>query len=170
MTTLKEGRLAHSFPAGWVAAKYDDWAFYRNQFAGACGGNKAVDLVAVDPLGATLWLVEIKDYRRYRRGKAVAMPLEVALKVRDTLAGLLAAKSRAVGPEKFVSNRSASADRIRIVFHLEQPATHSRLFPRVFDRAVVQQAIRRLVKPIDPHPLVVELAAMGGIPWTAASA
>ena len=94
MTTISDGKLAHTFPAGWKATKYDDWAFYRNRFVNSCGGNKAVDFLAHSPQDRTLWLIELKDYRQFPRTKDGTLELwdEVALKARDTLAGLFAAK------------------------------------------------------------------------------
>ena len=49
-----------------------------------------MDILAQDP-AATLWLLEIKDYRRSPRTKAIGLADEVALKVRDSLALLVAA-------------------------------------------------------------------------------
>ena len=51
----------------------------------------------------------------------------------------------------------------------EQPASHSKLFPRVYNRAAIQQKLKQLVKPIDAHPQVVELGNMLHVPWAAAS-
>ncbi len=39
-------------------------------------------------------------------------------------------------------------------------------FPRPINLAVVLQRLKQLIKAIDPHPRVVEMAAMPGIPWT----
>ena len=44
MTVIKEGRLEFTFPQGCTASKYDDWAFYRNQF-GKVAESKAVDFL-----------------------------------------------------------------------------------------------------------------------------
>jgi hypothetical protein len=56
--------------------------------------------------------------------------------------------------------------------HIEnftEPRTHSKLFPRPYDPADVQQKLKQLVKPIDDHPRVVELRSMVQVPWAAAS-
>src|SRR5690554_4434345 len=92
-TTLTEQQLAFTFADGVEPSQYDEWAFYRNQFNAVCGGTKAVDFVCLD--GDQLWLIEVKDYRRHRRTKLVDLGDEVAAKVRDTLAGLLAASCNA---------------------------------------------------------------------------
>lgn len=83
-----------TMPAGWWVWKYDDSSFHRNQFQGFAGGSKAMDAVAFAGDG-TLWLIEVKDYRRHRRTKLGSVFAEVAAKVRATLAGLAAARVRA---------------------------------------------------------------------------
>ncbi|MEI6785935.1 MAG: hypothetical protein WCQ21_34040 [Verrucomicrobiota bacterium] len=178
MPRLTEGNLACDFPATWHATKYDDWAFYRNQFSNCCNdgqspiralrGTQAVDFLAVDT-SQTLWLIELKDYRRHRRTKPERIWTEVALKARDTLAGLFAAKVAVGHPDHPFATRSLSCTRLRIVLHLEQPRTNSHLFPRAFDPADVQQKLKQLVKAIDAHPRVVELQNMTHVPWTAES-
>ena len=96
MPTIKEGSLTFQFPDTWGATKLDDWSFYRNQFirlssglrqpCGECGaelrcqecgtakteGIKAVDILARDS-AATLWLLEVKDYRQSPRTKAIGL-------------------------------------------------------------------------------------------------
>ena len=61
-----------------------------------------------------------------------------------------------------------TADRIRIVLHLEQRAVHSRLFPRAIDPASVQQRLKQKLKAIDPHPRVFERNRMDGAGWDVA--
>src|SRR5580658_7553554 len=151
MQRLIEGKLACAFRDDWLVSKYDQWAFYRNQFQNCCMGNKGMEFLAFEPQDRTLWLIEIKDYRRFRRAKEIALWNEVALKARDTLAGLFAAKV-AIGHNDYdFARQSATARKLRVVLHLEQPRTHSKLFPRIYDPADVQQKLKQLVRPIDPH-------------------
>ena len=178
MLRLTERKLACDFPPNWEATKYDDWAFYRNQFSNCCNdgqsstptlrGSRAVDILAIAP-DRTLWLIELKDYRRHRRTKPEGIWTEVALKARDTLAGLFAAKVHGGHPDQPFAGRSLGCLRLRVVLHLEQPKTSSALFPRAFDLADVQQKLKQLVKAIDAHPRVVELQNMAHLPWTAVS-
>lgn len=130
-----------------------------------------MDFLAYNPVERTLWLIELKDYREHRREKDAKIYLweEIAIKARDTLAGLFAAKIDTAHPEQPYAVRALRATRLRVVFHLEQPRTHSRSFLRVYNPANVQQKLRQILKPIDAHPLVVELNAMGGLPWQAIS-
>jgi len=170
MATLYEGSLAFSFPDTWRVAKYDGWAFYRNQFKDSCLGCKAVDFLAIDPDRSELWLIEVKDYRRSPREKNITMWDEMALKTLHTLAGIFAAKCNAVDEAKEIATQCLACTRLRAVLHLQQPIQHSRLFPRVFNPADVQQKIRQLLRPIDAHPRVMEMDYMQGAAWTVVSA
>lgn len=170
-TRLQVKRLEFTFPAGWEATKYDDWQFYRTQFARIANGVKAVDILAMDP-ATTVFLIEVKDYRMHPRTKPIDIADEVRAKVLHTLAALLPARLNAADADE--QRQAGRALRrqvatIRVVLHLEQPATHSKLFPRAIDRADVWQRLRRCVKPIDPHPVVVESAEMGSLSWTVRS-
>ncbi len=169
VTTIVEGKLSHSFPAGWTASQYDRWTFYLRHFKGACCGNKAVDIVAVQQGPKVLWLVELKDYRVFRRTKTIPLPEEIALKVRDTIAGLLVVSQRDADGNVDEARDCVESKSIRVVLHLEQPRVHSMLFPREFALAAVQQKLRQLVRAIDPHPIVMELAQVR-VPWTVSAA
>lgn len=168
MTTIEEGSLCFTFPDGWRASAYDKWPYYQNQFRDSCGGSKAVDIVALGP-DNRLWLVEAKDYRQHPRTKPIELWDEIARKMRDTLAGLFCAKIEPAHANHGDATNAFGATRLRVILHLEQPATHSKLFPRVFDPEKVRQKLRTMVKPIDAHPLVVELNNLAGVPWQVTS-
>lgn len=166
MTTLTEGDLTFEFPDSCTASQYDAWAFYRNQFQHV-GGANAVDFVCVDE--ASTWLIEVKDYRRHPRTKTVALQDEVAAKVRDTLAGLAAAAANATeGEEKQAARRALARRRWRVVLHLEQRTGTTGLKPNVLDPPTLRDKLRRVLKAVDPHTLVVEGDA--GVPWRVQSA
>lgn len=85
------------------------------------------------------------------------MPLEVAIKVRDTVAGLVSAGINANDADEQRMARSLlQKPRIRVVLHLEVPAKQSRLRPSSIDPVAVQQKLKQLIRSIDPHPLVVD--------------
>ncbi|MCI5151076.1 MAG: hypothetical protein D3916_17125 [Candidatus Electrothrix sp. MAN1_4] len=66
-----------------------------------------------------------------------------------------------------MAHEAVTANRFRVVLHLEQPVKHSKLFPRAIDPADIQQKLRKLVKAIDPHPLVIEKAiGLDRVPWS----
>lgn len=149
-----EGQLTFSFTEP-NATKYDEWSFYRNQFNAVCGGTKAVDLLYLEQ--QNFWLIEIKDYRQHTRTKTIDLADEIALKVRDTLAGLVAAQVNANEQiERDFAKKALKKKRIRVVLHLEQPIHTSRLFPRAINPAGVKLKLRQKVRAIDTHPLVVD--------------
>jgi hypothetical protein len=152
---ITEGNLTFTFPPRAQASKYDDWSFYRSQFNTAFGGSKAVDIVFADSDAA--WLIEVKDYRQHDRTKPQELGEEVAQKVRDSLAGLAAAAANANEPdEKRLAQRLLQKRCWRVVLHLEQPAKTSRLRPKAIDPAHVLKSMKKLLKPIDAHPHVVD--------------
>jgi hypothetical protein len=166
MPSVTEGKLNFAFADGWNVSKYDEWSHYRNQFVKVCVGVKAIDILALEPRGCC-WLVEIKDYRKHVRTKTIDLAEEVAEKARDTLAGLVAAQFCANDEaEKSSARQALRSANLRIVLHLEQPTKHSKLFPRAINPATVLQRLRQLVKAVDPHPLVVEIATMRNLPWS----
>lgn len=152
---ISEDLLTFTFVPGSMASKYDDWSHYRNQFNKAFGGTKAVDVVYAAPDVA--WLIEIKDYRVHSRTKTIDLADEVALKVRDTLAGLVSAKLGANdADEKTVAKTILKKPRMRVVLHLEIPSKTSRLRKQSIEPDKVLLKLRPLVKSIDPHPRVVD--------------
>lgn len=169
MPSLTEGKIRFNFRDGWEATQYDSWAFYANQFKDACGGNKAVDFLAFHPDEEPLWLIEVKDYRQHPRTKSIHVWDEMAIKARDTLAGLVAAKANAAQPDNHSAKTMLLKSKLRFVLHLEQPAKHSKLFPRALDPAKIQEKLRQMIKPIDAHPRVTELNNMVQVPWRAES-
>jgi hypothetical protein len=194
MTRLVEQNLEHTFGHGWTASKYDRWPYYLAYFQSACKGNKAVDFVAVDPTGDALWLIELKDYRKNQGKpprKAADLANDIAIKVRDSLAGLFAAAkydahhAHAADAQRSGSSQTASqsstyaqhahaaeaqrslqAKRIRVVLHIEQPQPASKLFPRAYDRGDIQQKLKQRVLAIDPSPVVTEIGATPSLPWS----
>lgn len=159
-------RLNFDFPDTWLVCKYDNWSFYRNQFAKMWNGIKALDLLAVDPTG-TVWLIEVKDYRVSPRTKPSDLGEEVAHKVFDTLAAILPAKLHANdADERNIALAVAACGGLRVVLHLEQPVKRSKLYPKAIDPAKVKQKIRQLLKPVDAHPNVVNKTNIEALAWS----
>ncbi len=158
--------LRLTMPVGWWVWKYDDSAFHRNQFQAFAGGSKAMDAVALDANGI-LWLIEVKDYRRQRRSKPSSVFVEVAHKVRSTLAGLAVARVRANdAAEKDRATRAMRCQAIRVALQLAQPVNLSRLFPQVVDAADAQLKLRQAVRAVDPHALCAAGAINPqNLPW-----
>lgn len=191
MPAIKVGTLTFTFPQDWEVSQLDEWSYYRNQFqnmgnnvrmacskcsaelvCGTCrtvknAGIKGCDIIAI--ITETAWLIEVKDYRRHQRSKAIGLADEVALKVRDSLAVMFGARANAIeAGERAFAERAVSCTRLRVVLHLEQTTTPSKLFPRAIRPADVLQRLKQLIKAVDPHPAVVEIADLHSIPWSVA--
>ncbi len=165
MTTVTEGALAFRFPNQWRVGKYDEWVYYLGHFQNVCRGAKGVDVVAVAPNGC-LWLIEIKDYRAGPRDNPLDLADEFAQKVRDTLAGIAAARVRANdAAEKETADRACGCSDIRVVLHLEQPAKGTRLHP-IEDVSKLLLKLKQRLRAIDRHPKVVSVAESSGLRWT----
>ena len=166
--TLTEQQLVFTFADGVKPSQYDAWAFYRNQFNAVCGGTKAVDFVCLD--GDKLWLIEVKDYRRHSRTKVVDLGDEVADKVRDTLAGLVAASCNAnEAEERRMARQAVRSSRLRVVLHLEQARKPSKLFPLAVAPDDVLLKLKQRLKAVDSHPMVVDQSNLRAeMPWTVA--
>ncbi|MCY4330993.1 MAG: hypothetical protein OXC96_00455 [Cyanobacteria bacterium MAG CAR1_bin_15] len=168
MTEITEGALTFSFRTGCQVSKYDDWSFYRKQFQSIAGGSNAIDILCVE--GDTSWLIEIKDYRQHPRTKPINIADELAIKVRDTLAGLAAAAKVANDGERELAQKALATSQWMVVLHLEQPAMGSRLRPKPIDPATVLQKLRKLVKAINARPVVCHRSNIRcSIPWTVQS-
>lgn len=146
--------LTFTFPDGWLVSKYDEWGFCRD-FQKMKSGIKGVDLIAISP-NKTLWLIEAKDFRAHPRTKPIPLHEEVWQKVYDTLAALLPAKLNASeSVEQEFAGKILAASSIRVALQCEQPSKPSKLFPPSVSEADVQQKLKKMLKPIDPHPLVI---------------
>jgi len=155
MVDLVEGRLTFSFSNDDTPTQYDKWSFYRNQFNSAFGGTKAVDFINIT--NDRTWLIEVKDYRTNKRTKPSDIGEEIALKIRDTLAGLCAAQCNANDDvEKKVARAALRNRKLCIALHLEQPQKHSKLFPHAIDPSKVVQKLKQLLKSVDAHPVVID--------------
>lgn len=155
-----EGQLIFSFPDNTKVSKYDQWSFYRNRCTNAFGGSKAVDILYID-VQQTAWLIEVKDYRANQRTKPSDLGDEIAGKVRDTLANLVAARFNADElSEKDFAKQILKTKRIKVVLHLEQPRQQSKLFPQSVKPADIKDRLKQLLKSVDAHPEVVDQAGL----------
>ena len=147
------------------ASKYDEWAFYRSRFVKVVNGTKAVDFIYIDKPSNNTWLIEVKDYRHpdTEKNKPSVLANTVAAKVKDTLAGLVAAERNASAEEKDFAKNALKSSRIRVVLHVEQ--SKNRLF--TIDVADLQTKLKQQVKAIDAHPCVVgQKSLKANMNWT----
>jgi hypothetical protein len=164
MKTVSVERIKFSFEEDWNVSKYDDWAYYKKKFQSIRNGVKAVDLIAMSS-DKLLYLVEVKDYRAHIRTKPSELSEDVTCKVFDTLAALLPAKCKALDcKESDFAKQALTSNGLRVILHIEQPAKHSKLFPRAIDPSSVQIKLRQALRAVDPHAKVVHKNSQA-LPW-----
>lgn len=108
----------------------------------------------------TVWLCEIKDFRIGAKNRdKLPLEQEIAQKARDSLAGLVSAKFHANdSKERQFAKQALACEHICIVLHIEQPSR------RIYDLSDLQDKLRRLLKAIDPHVLVVDKSLLDNKP------
>lgn len=171
--TFTEGSLTFEFPDTWRICRPEECAYYYRHFQGFCGGAKEVDFLAYDPGSKILWLIEVKDYSWFRRSKSITLEDEIASKIRDVLAFMVAggANDKGSSPSQAMSAydfwpHARGLGRLRVVLHCELPARPSKLFPGVKDAANMQSKLAAMVRCIDPHPIVVSRTSGPVVPWS----
>ena len=174
MAVIQVDTLSFSFNATVAAQIYDQWHHYTTVWNAPPGGQKAVDVVAVEGTApaSTVWLIEAKDFRVItsppKPSNIGGLPQFMADKAAHTLAGLThASANAAVAGEKQLAAAAVASTTRRVALHLEpHRGAHTALFPANFS-VNVYQALKALVAHIDPKPLVLSIAntAKAGVPW-----
>lgn len=100
--------------------------------------------------------------------KVLNLHKSLAKKVRDTLAGLVAAYFNANNPlEQKLAASALKTTRLNLVFHIEQSMKVSKLFPRAINPADLVQKLKSQLKAIDAHPKITDQYTINAnIPWT----
>lgn len=148
-------KLIFKFPENINAIRYDKTTFYKEHFQKSFHGSKAIDIICFN--NNQIWLIEVKDFRLHERRKPIPLAEEIGLKVRDSLAGLLASAYNAnVDSEREFARKAIRKKRIRVVLHLEQPRHRSRLRPDYQNPVHLIDKLRRYLRGIDSKPYVVD--------------
>ena len=83
---------------------------------------------------------------------------ELAIKVRDTMAGLVSAKFNGiVDCEVEAARKFLFAKKLRVVLHLEQARKPSRLYPLVVEKAHIKQKLTQKLRFADAHPKICDV-------------
>ena len=174
MTIINEGALRFEFDATWQdAVKWDDSKGYRN------GIGRLLDTKAVDILCRTkgkCCFIEVKDFRGHRienKGRlgSGALQVEVAQKVRDTLAGLLGASRTSDDPASWEPYARAlvSRDEVYVVLWLEEDFTPGPGSGTEDDRwrarlSVVQNELKKQLRWLTTRVLVTSVREAPRLP------
>lgn len=135
MPHIEEGFLAFDFSDSWRILKLDEHRDYRERIA-RLEGTKAVDFLSILD-EQELYLIEVKDFRGHKietRDRLLTgeLSIEVAQKVRDSLACIIGAFRTSSEPEFWQPYATLLCNRgrtIKIVLWLENdlPPPHLRL-------------------------------------------
>ena len=122
--TFVEEKLKFVFGGAWQVQQYDAHGDYRNKLH-KLRGSKAVDFVGILRSGGC-YLIEVKDFRGHqvdlKKRMAGALSEEIALKVRDSISGIIGAYRTSSTSSTWRPFARAFADpkrELRIVFWLE---------------------------------------------------
>lgn len=155
--SYQENRIRFEFPDGWKVLRPEKASYYTRHFQNFAGGCKEMDFILFEPANRVLWLLEVKDYTSNPRTKTQCVFEEIAEKIRDSLALLLAGSVRgdsANGGVRSFMDVCAIPNDIKIALHLEQPSKPSKMFPGVKIDADATQKLRAKVRAIDPRARV----------------
>jgi hypothetical protein len=167
--TFEEQKLRFVFDDSWSVVKYDDHPDYQDRIR-RLDETKALDFVAVYA-NEVLYLIEVKDFRGYRiknrpRVRDAELALEVGQKVRDTIAGIVAAHHRGNTTDwgQAVKRLGANAAPVRVLLWLEQDLPPGPRGRRMNELSVLIDALKQRLDWLTPRVLVVDLKGAGAAP------
>jgi len=172
--SIDEENLRFRFDDTWVAIKYDDHRDYVERIQ-RLPETKAVDFVAVLDEWF-LYFIEVKDFRGHRienrtRVQDGELAIEVAQKVRDTIAGIVAAHHRGSTEEwfRFIECLTNSVNPVRVLLWLEDDLPPGPRGRRHNQASVVTDRLKHHLRWLSPRVFVVGLtvgAALDGLTVT----
>ncbi len=133
---MREGNLDFDFGGSWTPRKYDEnGGFYKTKMAANVVPTKAVDFLCIPRDRQPLLLMEAKDFSLGvpHREKFKNVPMAVAIKVRDTIAGIVGGSHCAsdTGDRTFFTDSRRKLDvPPRVVFFFSDLGTPVRREPR----------------------------------------
>ena len=172
--TINEKLLRFRFDDTWAVIKYDDHRDYLERIR-HLPETKGVDFVAVLD-ERLLYFIEAKDFRGHRienraRVKDGELAIEVAQKVRDTIAGIVAAHHRGSTEEwsRFIECLTNSVNPVRVLLWLEDDLPPGPRGRRHNQASVVTDRLKQHLSWLTPRVFVVGLtvgAAPNGLTVT----
>jgi len=160
--TIEEEFLRFRFEDTWVVIKYDDHRDYLERIR-RLPETKAVDFVAVFD-ERFFYFIEVKDFRGHRienrdRVKDGELAIEVAQKVRDTIAGIVAAHHRRSTEDwsRFIECLTNPEHPVRVLLWLEDDLPPGPRGRRHNQASVVTDSLKQHLSWLTPRVLVVGL-------------
>ncbi len=162
----KERRLQFEFSDEWTVIKYDEHVDYTKGIHGL-HETHAVDFIALLD-SKTLYFIEVKDFRGHepenrKRITSGALAIQVGQKVRDTIAGIVAAHHRGKGEtwNKYVTPLLSSEPPVRIVLWIEYNSENSRSGRRPDYDTILTAALKTQLRWLTTKVQVMSLASRG---------
>ncbi len=135
MTVIQEGDLEFAFGSSWRVLKYDaNGSYYKTALENQVKPTKAVDFLCLRE-GAPLLMLEVKDFSLGvpKQEEFDKVPMIVAIKARDTLAGIIGGSHNATDSSEknaFRTFRDRLSSSPQVVFLFEDLATPNRRPPQ----------------------------------------
>lgn len=171
-TVITEGDFSFEFDDTWIPVRYDQHRDYVKKI-GTLPQTKAVDIIAVRrSSGRPLFFIEITDLRGWRVANkdhlaSGELAIEVAQKVRDTVAGLVGAWRNSSDLESWRQSGDALFDRnrrIQVVLFLEQDLPQTPRERRFSQQDVLTQQIKGRLRWLTTKVLVTSQSRKHDLP------
>ena len=163
MAVIQEGNLKFNFGSSWNVIKYDEnGSFYRTKISNSIEQTKAVDFLCIRN-EKPLCMVEIKDYSLgvSESEKFENVPKVVALKTRDTIAGIVGGLHCATNSDQrfFRKAYNKLTDAPFVVFFFEDLLTPKRHHPLAIDakKGVLLKSLKKHLRWLTGNVAVIDL-------------
>jgi hypothetical protein len=183
MTELRVDGVMLRFDDSWLVAKWDDSRWYRagierltGSLDGRPEGTKAMDVVGLQ--GEIPYLFEVKDFRGFsiqNKARHVSeLPLEIGLKARDTIAGIVGVVSRGGDealPHKWVHAVKQEGRAVHVVALIAEdgPRPGEPIHKRVIRDSERMNRVKQFVAWLTPRVWVADPLKQASIPGLTAS-
>ncbi len=168
MTVIREGNLEFSFGNSWDVCKYDgNGSYYKTLMEKNVKPTKAVDFLCFCS-AHRLFMLEVKDFSLGvpNREKFENIPMSVAIKARDTIAGIIGGSHCASNDEQtfFKNSYRRMVNSPYVIFFFEDLATPARPPERTANkRDVLQKKLREHLRWLTRDIVVVGLNDYGRV-------
>ncbi len=167
MTVIIEGNLEFTFNSSWNVCKYDKkGSYYRTLVEKNISQTRAVDFLCLCQ-NSPLLMLEVKDFSLSvpKMAKYENIPMYVAMKVRDTIAGIIGGSHFAANNEQtfFKKSYQKILNPPRVIYFFEDLSTPARRPPERLEnkRDVLLKELKQHLRWLTRDIVVVGLNDYG---------